>query len=360
MGLNKLIFQGALLSFFGLLLSAEVFLRTLVPSGFWYHHFDFSGDMTSLAEIQDRIRYSLPPEPGQKTVFFLGDSVLGSSALLEHKVPQARQNTLSRFLQTQFQGTPNFPLSLGSDGLLLPDIEALAKESEAHPPALIVLLLNFRMFAQEYARGSGALSRDFLLQNLPPDIQKQLIPEQVPSEESRLSAKLYAGLCGHWFLFRETQMLKTLWFYPSPKDFFQRILEKILGEDETLSEIAEAALKLKTAAYYQAGLWDPQSLPFECLKRTLDQWAAQKIHVTILLTPQNRAFLGPYLDLPSFNKNRKILASFLKAQNHPLQKFQDWSDRYPSSYFLDHCHLKPEGNEQYAKDLTELLAGVSK
>src|SRR5690349_21511634 len=95
MTLNKSFLMGACLAFFGFLLLSEILLRATVPTGFWYRHFDFSSDMTSLAELQDRIDYAAPE--GHR-IFLLGDSVLGGSALMEHRIPDAREKTLSHFL----------------------------------------------------------------------------------------------------------------------------------------------------------------------------------------------------------------------------------------------------------------------
>lgn len=354
--LNKPFLTGAALSFFGLGLLAELFLRLTVPTGFWYKHFDLSGDMTSLAELRDRIQYAAPKE---NRVLLLGDSVLGASALMEHRVPQARAKTLNRMVIQQLGSKGYNALSLGSDGLLLPDIEALNKEGSRQPAALIVLLLNFRMFAKDFTEGPKALSRGFLLGNLPEDVQKRLAPPAPPSEESRLSDRLYAGMCDHWFLFRETQMLKTLWYYPSQKDFFQRLLERVAGRSEAQAEMGEAALKLKTASFYQEYTWDEKGLPFLSLKSSLDQWSSLVIPVIVVLTPQNTKFLGSDLDRPSYEKNRKKLAAFMKRYAKAGVRYEDWSNRYPSSVFFDHCHLKPEGNERYAKDLAEFVAGKS-
>jgi hypothetical protein len=164
-------------------------------------------------------------------------------------------------------------------------------------------------------------------------------------------------MCAHWYLFRETQAAKVLWYYPSQKDFFQRRLEGLMGKSEAQSDILEAALKQKVAPYYQAYAWDPKALPLTCLKKVLDDWTRRHIPVELVLTPQNRKFLGSYLDKASFEKNRKTLAAFLKPYARNGATYQDWADRYPSSLFLDHCHLTPEGNERYAKDLAALLEG---
>lgn len=354
MTLSKSFLWGACLSFFGLLLAAEVFLRATVPLGSWYRHFDLSGDMTSLAELKDRIRYAVPSD---QRILLLGDSVLGASALMEHRIPDARTQTLSHLLNQELAPTGLHSLSLGSDGLLLPDIEGMEPLMVEPKPEKILLLLNFRMFSKDLAEGPKALSRSFLLSNLRGDIQRRVLPDPPLSAEARLSDRLYADMCDGWFLFRETQMAKTLWYYPSQKDFFQRQLERVVGRNDMEADIIEAALKQKVAPYYQPYLWDKGALPLTCLRDILDQWAQLHIPVVVVLTPQNQKYLGSYLDKPSFNENRKILAGILKPYLNRGMTYQDWANRYPSTSFLDHCHLTPDGNQQYAKDLAALLEG---
>src|SRR5271170_8198394 len=147
MVLSKSFLAGVLTSLLGLLCLSEIFLRITVPTGFWYRHFDVSGDMTCLAELQDRLLYAAPPKD---RLFLLGDSVLGASALMEHRLPQAHTQTLSQFLQKKAAPDGWNSLSLGSDGLLMPDIEGLTNEFSRNPPARILLILNFRMFAPEF------------------------------------------------------------------------------------------------------------------------------------------------------------------------------------------------------------------
>ena len=355
MNLSKPFLAGAVLSFLGLLLLTEIFLRLTVPTGFWYKQFDVSGDMTSLAELQDRLQFAAPQE---HRVLLLGDSVLGASALMEHDLPRAK--TLSCFLSGELQKKGYNALSLGSDGLLLPDMEGLSFESAAAYPERVLILLNFRMFAKDFIEFPKAISRDFLRSFMLPGSPRMIAADYTPTKEVFLSNALYDEMCDHWFLFRETQMAKTLWYYPSQKDFFQRLLQRVVKKNETQTEIAEAALRRKIASYYQAYLWDRQGIPFESLKRVLVWWASHHIPVTVVLTPQNEKFMGQYFDKPSFEKNRKTLGAFLKVYSKSGIHYEDWSKLYPSSFFLDHCHLKPEGNEQYAKDLSKLIAGGAK
>ena len=352
MTLNKSFLTGALASFFGLILLGEAFLRLTVPAGLLYRSFDFSGDMTSLSELRDRIRYAVPRD---RRILLLGDSVLGASALVEHRTPEGRSQTLGRFLESDLKDRGWNALSLAADGLLLPDLEALSVESGAAPPQRELLLLNFRMFAKDYASGAQAVSRRFLIIDLPGDEQAELAKPS--TQEERLGDFLYDGLCRRCFLFRETQMAKTLWYYPSQKDFFQRLLEKAVPPDEMEEDLVEAGLKWKVAPYYQPYLWDRTGLPFRSLGRMLDHWKRAGIPVSVVLTPQNRDFLGSALDEKSFESNRRALAAFLRPREGALLSYADWSGRYPASRFFDHCHLRPEGNKAYARDLAVLLCG---
>jgi hypothetical protein len=364
MNFPKSLLLGALTSFLGLILLCEIFLRLTVPTGFWYRHLDLTADLTSMAEARDRLRYSAP---GSSEVLVLGDSVLGASALMEHRLPQARIQTLGRFLNREMNSQGLSTVVLAADGILLPDLLALSREflpGKSAPgvpqPKKILLLLNFRMFAKDFDSGAKALSRDFLSENLPPAILSGLGTDPKKTDENRLSDRLYDFLCRHCFLFRETQMMKTLWYYPSQKDFFQRQLEKVMGLPKEGADLAEASLKLKIAAYYQAYLWPEKGLSFQSLDLLLETLKGSHIPVEVVLTPQNPSFLGDYLDRPSFAANRKTLQRFMKAHAFDGLEYRDWSGRYEPGLFLDHCHLTPEGNRVYATDLAAILMGKGK
>lgn len=368
MNFSKTLILGALTSFLGLVFLSEILLRLTVPSGFWYRHFDLTTDLTSLAEIQDRLRFgdirgeSRVYTPGRR-VLVLGDSVLGGSALTEHRVTGARQLTLGSDLKETLEGRGSPLVTLAADGALLPDLLALTKEAfpgevNAPPPqGQVLLLLNFRMFAQDFTSGPKALSRVFLKADLPAAFLPSLGKDPKRTEETDLSDRLYVFLCQHCFLFRETQTAKTLWYYPTQKDFFQHVLERVLGAPKEDEDLAEASLKLKIAPYYQAFRWPADGLPYQSLRFLLERLKSAGIPVKVVLTPQNPGFLGDYVDKSSFEANRKGLARFMKDQAFPELDYEDWSGRYPPSLFLDHCHLTPEGNRAYAKDLVDLLTG---
>jgi hypothetical protein len=274
---------------------------------------------------------------------------------MEHRISKARELTLAKMLEQKMKDKGWNFLSMGSDGMLLPDMEAITHETIHNPPEKLVLLLNMRMFAKEFNHGSKGISRKFLLAEVDGATKRDLQSDLVETQESQLSDQLYDKLTRHWWLFRETQMLKTLWYYPSQKDFLQRVVEQWMGRSEIQATLAEAALKLKIAAWYQSYSWDRQGLPMVSLRRILDKWKQSGTSITVILTPQNAKFLGKAWDKASIDANSKLLAEVISEYTDAKLNFQDWSERYPSKLFLDHCHLTVNGNEQYGKDLMELM-----
>src|SRR6185369_15932283 len=84
----------------GLLLclgTSEILCRFAAWDGFWYRHWNFTGDLASLPEIRDRF-HSVSQEP--QKIYLLGDSVLGPTALREHRVASPRTHSLAAFLQS--------------------------------------------------------------------------------------------------------------------------------------------------------------------------------------------------------------------------------------------------------------------
>lgn len=345
--------RGLLASFLGLLALAEILLRGAAMTGLGYRLVDPSGTMSSWVELEDRIR-AHAQRAGARPLWVLGDSVLGPGSLMERRLPGARSQSLDRHLASSAPDG-RAVLSLGSDGLLLPDVEGLAALTAAHPSGEILLLLNFRMFAEGFREGPEALSRWFLRPGLSEETLQRIEPAVSPALEDRLRDSLQAGLCRGWMLFRATQALKALWHYPSREDLYQRLLEGVAGRPP-MDDLREAALKQRVASYYQGKPWGPEDLPFRCLRAALENWKRQGVKVTLVLTPQNRKFLGRLSDEAWFDGNRKTLASFLKGPSGQGVAYHDWADRYPSEAFLDHCHLTPEGNERYARDLQVLLS----
>jgi len=331
------------------LASSELFCRWAAGAGLWYRHWDFTGDLTSLPEVQDRLHSVSGKTP---RLLILGDSVLGPTALREHRASFPREQSLSSNLKNEFWRDHWTALSLGADGLLLPDVEALGLEILKDPPQKILLILNMRMFAPEFLQGSKALSRAFFREEFPPEVSASFKPEK-PSE---VGALVENWSCRHWVLFRTCNLLKTLWYFPSRKDFFQSLLENLGPPPD--EDLRQASLKFKIAPYYEYRPWDADSIPFQSLDRFLRRLSKAQVPVQVILTPQNLDFLGGLLNRDGFAQNRKFLASFLGNKKDRFIRYEDWSGRYPSRYFLDHCHLTPEGNAKMASDLRVLLQGV--
>jgi len=332
---------GAALAFVTLVLVSEIASRLVVRSGYWYDRLDFSGVLSSLPELQDRIRWA--SHKPQLTVL-LGDSVLGAGALLERQVPDARRRTVPVFLRQAAEGRGWSVISLGADGLLVRDLEGIVRQLRRDPPRRAVVFLNVRMFAAEFQEGSGTASRGFLAAAAATSWKEA--PDQPPG--TGLGQWTFA----HCYLFRMTQLLKTLWYFPSQQAFFQRSVARLLGGHED-RDLQDAALALKVAPYYQ-NLWKTSAPSFRALNAIIDS-GLPKGGLTLLLSPQNPSFMEGSVDPATLERNRATLRSFLGERKNDSFTYLDWSDRFPPEQFLDHCHLKPSGNRQLAQDLYRAL-----
>jgi hypothetical protein len=338
---------GAAAGFLLLLLACEASSRSAARSGFWYRRFDFSGTLTSLPELRDRIRWARAHD---SSLFLLGDSVLGASALVEHGATNARKKTVAAFLAEIGDQKGWFVQSLGADGLLLADLEAIGREIREPPAQRVLLVLNFRMFSSEFQSPRKALSRDFLTPSLPDEL-RQLRRAEAGSVEARLAGRLSALACEHWFLFRTTQLLRTLWFFPTQLDFYRRMEGGLVGEGED-RDLQEAALRLKVASYYE-DRWDDSSVAFRTLGRLLEVLGKSATRTVVVLTPQNPDFVTGSREV--VERNRGLLERFVKERETASLTYHDWSARYPAGDFLDHCHLAAEANRTYARDLGRLI-----
>ena len=332
-----------------LLLAGELGSRWAVGSGALYRRFDFSGTLTSLPELRDRIAWTASrPRP----VFVLGDSVLGATALWEHRIPSPRRQTVPAYLAGGAQADGWSVTSLAADGLLLTDLAAIGREVDASTPSRILVVLNVRMFATEFGEPAKALSRDFLRPALAEALPGSGPTAGADSLEERLSAASVRGS----YLMRTTRQLQPLWYFPTRRDAFRRLLEPSRAGNESAADgstdvdLQEAALHLKVDPYYRSR-WEPASLAFRALAALLDEVRGRD-RVVVVLSPQNPEFVA---DPETFAWNRRVLDAFVASRRDPSLVYRDFGDRYPSDRFLDHCHLTPQGNREYAEALLQSL-----
>jgi hypothetical protein len=345
---------GAVATFFILLLVAEGSARWAAGSGWIYRRLDFSGSLTSLPELEQRIAWNARRSD---PIFLLGDSVLGATALWEHRFEHPRRLTIPAQLAPSAAAGGMSVQSLGADGLLLPDLEAIDRAIDAvqpHAPARRLIVLNVRMFAAEFASSGKALSREFLL----PELESAGAPPDpaLARRDDALGGSLSAGAARHSVLARTAWQLQPLWYFPTRRDAFRRLLEPAHGgAAEGDADLQEAALHLKVDPYYR-DRWDPSSVAFRALGALLE--AARRrgdVQTIVVLTPQNPEFVG---DTATFASNRRVLSEFVARHSQPggaSVAYRDLGEQFPSDRFLDHCHLTPDGNREYAQILLALL-----
>jgi hypothetical protein len=355
-GPDRAFLAGAAATFFTLLLLAEAAARLAAGSGWLYRRIDFAGSLTSLPELEQRIAWnSRRPYP----VFLLGDSVLGATALWEHRVARPRRLTVPARLAPSAAAAGISVQSLAADGLLLPDLEAIdraigASQAKGKELARRVIVLNFRMFAAEFAAPGKALSRDFLL----PELRAEGSPPDpaLAGRDDALGDRLSAGAARYCALARTAWQLQPLWYFPTRRDAFRRLLEPAHGGPaEENTDLQDAALHLKVDPYYR-DRWDTGSPAFHALGALLEAARSHRdVQTIVVLTPQNPEFVG---DPAIFAWNRRVLGEFVARHGQPGEgsvAYRDLADRFPAGRFLDHCHLTPEGNREYAQILLALI-----
>lgn len=335
---------GALTSLLLLLIVSELACRALLGTGALYGLVDASGTLTSVAEVKARARAFAP----RKAVGLLGDSVAGVTALVQHRVPRARQRSLTAELDRRL--SPRGVLPLSADGLLLPDVEGLLEALE-DPPRDVVLLLNFRMFARTWETEASASSRDGLL---PAAMAGRRESPSAAGAKGRLDARLYESAARASSLFLVTQVLRARLFVPTRKDAIERGLSRLLPTAED-DELAASVLRLRIAPIYEDRDWNPSSPAFSSLGRILARRRSAG-RTLVALAPQNpseTAAIAP----ERLRSNRDLLKRTVVSALGADGAWIDLSDALPQDAFLDHCHLTGEGNVRLAEDLAAAFAG---
>lgn len=306
------------------------------------------GQLQSLADITARIGN----HSGEKLVFFLGDSVLGASALHAHHVADWEASSLSSQLDLHAQAARIRTVNLSADGALIPDISLLTKAAAALAPQQVIIFLNVRMFAEEFEHAPNALSNPLLeteesCMSEEPRVARR--PEQLPE---RLDARIYNFLSNHVQIFAASQSIRALLYYPSAAQFYERVAELLVHEPIN-EDLKDAALQMKITPYYRGRAWPESALPTSCLTQTIARLSASNIQSTVIMTPQNPSFIEGMSAETTLHANVQKLREILLARAGSGVHFIDWSGALDSSDFLDHCHLTSSGNSKLANMVYE-------
>ena len=338
---------GALTSLSLLLLVAELLCRTLLGTGALYRLVDASGTLTSVAEVRARTRAFA----ARGAVGLLGDSVAGATALVQHRVPGAREVTLTAALDRRL--SPRSVLPLSADGLLLPDVEGLL-ERIGEAPRDVILLLNFRMFARTWEPEASAGSRDALL---PAALALRRGAGKASGSTGRLDSRLYESAAGTSSFFLVTQVLRARLFVPTRKDAIERALARLLPSAED-DDLAASVLRLKVAPIYEDRDWNAASPAFASLGRILARRRTSG-RTLVALAPQNpseTAGIAP----GRLRSNRELLKTAVEGALTANGAYLDLADALPEDAFLDHCHLTGEGNARLAGALAAAFDRLGK
>ena len=335
---------------------AELVSRGVSSAGGLYGQISLSGVLTSLPELEDRIGWGLRGQ--SPPVLLLGDSVLGASAMSERGQPRARHSTLPAALAGQRAPMRSRVVSLAADGLVPGDLEAISHVVErtvdrSKRPARVVLVVNVRMLASELDREGQRVSRDFLLSALPPASRAELVPVPAAQGEA-IGPRLFEGAASVSALFRLSQGLRTLWYYPTPADARQRLVERLFGRPP-MGDVEEAALRLRVEGFYQEA-WREDTPAAHALRRLIPALRNADPRLLVVFSPQNPSYRtkgGPELAAANASLLRTIV------EGEAPGAFVDLSAAFEEELFLDHCHLTIEGNLRLAEEIDQRLGSHS-
>lgn len=350
--LDRRVAAAAALTFLLLLAFAELVSRGLSSTGVLYGRISLSGVLTSLPELEGRVRWGLRGQ--SPPVLLLGDSVLGASAMCERGQPGARRSTMPAALAGRRAPMRSRVVSLAADGLVPGDLEAISyvlekTVSRSARPARVVLVVNVRMLASELDREGQRVSRDFLLPALPPASCAELVPSAALEGEA-VGTRLYGGAASASALFRVSQQLRTLWYYPTPADARQRLVEAVFGKPP-VGDVEEAALRMRVEGFYKE-LWREDAPAARTLRRLIPALRHADPRLLVVFSPQNPSFMakgGPELAAANANLLRTIVGPGASGS------FVDLSAAFGEELFLDHCHMTPEGNLRLAEEIDRRL-----
>ncbi|MCM3876090.1 MAG: hypothetical protein NEA02_06685, partial [Thermoanaerobaculia bacterium] len=184
---------------------------------------------------------------------------------------------------------------------------------------------------------------------LPPGSRAELVPAAAP-EETAIGARLYGGAASASVLFRLTQQLRTIWYYPTPADARQRLVESVFGKPP-MGDVEEAALRMRVEGFYQEP-WREDARAARTLRRLIPALCRADPRLLVVFSPQNPSYIakgGPELAGANANLLRAIVGQGGSGS------FVDLSAAFPEELFLDHCHLTAEGNLRLAEEIDRRL-----
>ena len=308
---------------------------------FPYRFLDVTGYTTSIHEINDRLKYYRSLDTN---VLLLGDSILGPSALLENVVDRSRDQTLTKFLQEELNPQNIKAVNFGADGLLLPDMATISQEVVKHDFPLTILLINMRMLSDVFNTPAKAFFNSNLALN-----------STLETTEQAAGDVIFDTLAKSLVSFRRLQQLRSLWFMPNPESVFQRMIEQFSPVKDR--DFKEMTLRQKVSQFYQSKTPDNQDYFFVALNKILELYMKNNQSLLIVFSPQNPEFVYGRNIKELLNSKISAISNEVARYQTAKIKFTSYAEAYKrSDIFLDHCHLTPEGNKLFAKDLVKLIS----
>jgi hypothetical protein len=151
-------------------------------------------------------------------------------------------------------------------------------------------------------------------------------------------------------LFKTLYQARGFWFSPNPQAAFQRLVERIFG-DPLDADLRDAILRSRVESYYAPRLWKETDLQILKLLQLVRHASAQGSRALVVMAPQNVHFFETQESIPQLQENVERLSALLSGVSGV--RFRSFLETYPPEYFLDHCHLSPQGNQKFAEAIAK-------
>lgn len=301
------------------------------------------GYLSSAAYVQD----ILSAARDSHSVVMMGDSILGPSALREHHVENPQRNQLSAILRTMLKSSNVPVVTVSADGMLPADMAAALMLPSPRLTNHLIVVLNVRMFSPDFQ----VAGRDFFFSFLKKESPYSGDPLFRISDEA-LGSRLFNAATQSSTLFRLLYQMRGLWFTPNPQAAFQVLFERAFGE-ATDGDLKEAILRSRVQSFYAPRLWMESDVQISKLLELARSAISQGGRILVVMAPQNPQFLPTPEAALQLRRNVARLEVLLKEIDGV--RFHSFVDAYPTEYFLDHCHLSPQGNETFARAIIEQM-----
>ncbi len=280
-------------------------------------------------------------------ILLLGDSVMRDGALKRVIGRDAIDSTIPQFIRAR--AAKDLPaasvVDLSMEGALVNDFAGLLQlvTDRGLTPSAVVVQLDYRVLSPVHDDEQN-LSRRWLGASPEP------IERPIDNAVRRLLLSSNAFL-----LMRGSRQAGGRWL----TDGTQSVVNRLEGGPRGTVDADRNAdvLRLTVGRFYRSDRAVARSRMLIDLLRLVDTLVERRIPVLLAVTPTNAEFLGDQIDVPMYRANIAAVESAVDERYGGASgvRFVHIDGDIPPRLFLDHVHLRPDGNRMIAERLVDNL-----